>query len=180
MVEVVLQLFDTPWLRDSWDKDDIYFFEDNTGTIYYDKPFLVTNFRSSTITSQDHLRRDSLNATTSPVNEMHTYKRTKAVLLSLGIVILELWFNQPLESCRWRNDYLNANGEETYFTRLNTAMIWQDLALEEGGVRLHDLTDACINSSFGISKPDLREPEVQMNIYTRVAEPLKELLEYFK
>ena len=25
MVEVVLQLFDTPWLRDTWDKDDIFF-----------------------------------------------------------------------------------------------------------------------------------------------------------
>lgn len=180
MVEIVLQLFDTPWLRDNWDKDDIYFFEDNKGIIYYDKPFLVSNFRSPMATSQDHHRPDSLDAAMSPVNEMHAYKRTKAVLLSLGIVILELWFNQPFESCGWRKDFLSPNGEETYFTRLSTALIWQELALEEGGVRLHDLTDACINSSFGMTRPDLREREVQMSIYTRVAEPLKELIKYFE
>ena len=142
-------------------------------------PFLVSDFESPSLRRAEH-RRDSLTATLPSVDEMHTYKRTKAVLLSLGIVILELWFNQPIESCGWRNDYLNSNGEETDFTRLSTALRWQELALEEGGTRLHELTDACINSSFGIARPDLREREVQMSIYTRVAEPLKELLEYFK
>lgn len=179
LVEAVLQLFDTPWLQDSWGKEDIHFFEDNSGSIYYDKPFLVSDFTSCGSTSQDTPKSYPGTGLPSSVNAMHTYERTKAVLLSLGIMILELWFNRPIESCRWHRDYLNPNGEENDCTRLNTASKWQRLALEEGGTKLHELTSTCIYNSFGMARPDLRCREMQMSIYTNVAEPLKELLKYF-
>ena len=101
------------------------------------------------------------------------------MLLSLGVVILELWFNRPFESCRWRSEYFGPNGEENDFTRRATALKWQEIALEEGGTRLHELTNACLTNSFGTARPDLRNRKVQSIIYTRVAEPLRELLDFF-
>ena len=73
LVEAVLQLFDTPWLQDNWGKDDIHFFEDRSGSIYYDMPFLVSDFDPSKTTRRFASRRRSVNSLPSSVQEMHTY-----------------------------------------------------------------------------------------------------------
>lgn len=69
-----------------------------------------------------------------------SHKRTKASLLFLIILILEMWFNKSIGSCYFRDRVLGPDGEENEFTRFNTKKKWPEQALEEGGIDFDSLT----------------------------------------
>ena len=168
MTKVLLQLYSSPWLGHTWCKDDIHFFEDKSGAVRFDIPFLVTNFNPSVT-----------DASLPPAN-ITRQQRTRATLLSLGILILELWFNKSIDSCPWLGDYLGPDGCRNEHTLFITAIRWQEQALEEGGMDLHNVTTCCIYGSFGIPIQDLGDRELQNAVYSKVVEPLERILARYK
>ena len=168
MAKVVLQLHNCPWLREDWTKDDIYFFQDRQGKIYFDSMALTNEFYSV-----------KLSTPAEPLTSTNSYpsrKRTKASLLSLGVLILEMWFNKSIESCNFRNSFLGPDGEENEFTRFNTTQKWQEQALEEGGINFDSLTYRCVYGDFGTAKQDLHDEELRKAVYQEVVQPLERIL----
>ena len=168
MAKVVLQLHNCPWLREDWTKDDIYFFRDRQGKIYLDSMALTNQFYSV-----------KLSTPAEPLTSTNSYpsrKRTKASLLSLGVLILEMWFNKSIESCNFRNSFLGPDGEENEFTRFNTTQKWQEQALEEGGIDFDSLTYRCVYGDFGTAKQDLHDEELRKAVYQEVVQPLERIL----
>ncbi|KAF2661222.1 hypothetical protein K491DRAFT_619878 [Lophiostoma macrostomum CBS 122681] len=168
MSRVVLQLHSCPWLKDNWTKDDIYFFRDRQGKLYLDSMALTSKFYPAKLSAS----LEPLASTTSHPSR----KRTKTSLLSLGVLILEMWFNKSIESCNFRDRFLGPDGEETEFTKFNTAQKWQEKALEEGGIDLDSLTYRCVYGDFGAAKQDLNDEELRKAVYQEVVHPLERIL----
>ena len=101
-------------------------------------------------------------------------------LLSLGILILELWFNQSIESLRFRNDYLGKGGKATEYTDYNTAQKWLEQTMDEAGPDLHDPTRRCIYCAFGASSQNLEDDELRKAVCDGVVAPLERLLQRFE
>ena len=168
MAKVVLQLSNCPWLKEDWTKDDIYFFRDRQGKVYFDSMALTSNFYSAKLST----RLEPLASAISHPSR----KRTKASLLSLGVLILEMWFNKSIESCSFRDRFLGPDGEENEFTRFNTTQKWQEQALEEGGIDFDSLTYRCVYGDFGTAKQDLNDEELRKAVYQEVVQPLERIL----
>lgn len=172
MAKVVLQLYLCPWLNEEWSKDDIYLFRNKRGEIDLGSLSLDCNFHLATLLPTVPV----IVPTTSNQNR----KRTKASLLSLGIFILEMWFNMPLESCPFWPKYLGPDGLENEFTKFNTAQKWQEQALEEGGIDFDNLTYRCIHGDFGTAKQDLHEDVFRRAVHSDVIEPFERILARFE
>ena len=155
----LLELFSSPWLPDNWDKNNIYFFIDNGNRVMPECPFLVSN--SVTIKES--------------VNPKHSN-----ALLSLGTVILELWFDQPLESQPCWRDSFGPGDIQTKFTKFNAAATWQGEKIGADGGRVpHDITRRCIWSDFGLGTQSLGDKELVKAVYERVVGELENLLDGF-
>ncbi|KAL8885969.1 MAG: hypothetical protein Q9192_006558 [Flavoplaca navasiana] len=79
----MLQLHTGPWLHESWGKRDVHFLQDQQDNIQAEQPFLV--------------RQIGTNGAESTVTSKTTSRGCNTSLLSLGILILELWFNERIE-----------------------------------------------------------------------------------
>jgi len=163
----MLQLHTGPWLCETWGKKDIYFFQDRDGFIHTEQPFLIGHF-SSDATEIKEARL-----------EKSTSRACNSSLLSLGILILELWFNERIESLPFRRRFQGAEGEDNEYTDFNTAQKWQEQAMEEAGLDLHNSTRRCIYCAFGAASQDLEDEELRRAVYSEVVQPLEKLLQRF-
>ena len=104
----LLQLSCTAWLRTTWSKDTIYFLCQGVGPaacVNFNRPYVLLNFdrsKSGTNLSQ-------------PSDDL------KEALLDLGILLLEIWHSQTLETHFSRQQ---SPGE--YYERLALASKWLD------------------------------------------------------
>ncbi len=163
----MLQLHTGPWLRDDWGKRDIYFLQDPDGFIHTEQPFLTRHFSPYTAeTSGSHRERS-------------TFRACSSSLLSLGILILELWFNGRIESLPFRRTYQGPDGLDNEYTEFNTAQKWQEQAMEEAGLDLHNPTRRCIYCAFGSVSQDLEDEELRRAVYSEVIQPLERLLQRY-
>ncbi|KAF8421820.1 hypothetical protein EV426DRAFT_711622 [Tirmania nivea] len=170
----LLQLYPGPWLGERWGKQDVFFFQSADGTIHTHLPFLLSQFQSST-TLQSSSKIDGILA-----NPQSRGGGPSPPLLSLGILILELWFNQSIESLRFRNDYLGKGGKATEYTDYNTAQKWLEQTMDEAGPDLHDPTRRCIYCAFGASSQNLEDDELRKAVCDGVVAPLERLLQRFE
>jgi len=169
MAKILLQLFQCPWLNEDWSKEDLVFFRDRDGSLLLETLSLDTDFYPKSVSFVPRSQSSG-----SDVNLDR--KRAKASLLSLGVLVLELWFYKSLESRPFRSKYLGPTGLENEFTRFNTAQVWQEQALEEGGIDLDTLTYRCIHGDFGTSRQDLNDEELRKAVYCEVVQPLEKIL----
>lgn len=166
----MLQLHTGPWLCDTWGKRDIYFLQSHDGFIHTNYPFLVCDFtpdcQATGIKSgETRLERSSDSCNSS--------------LLSLGVLILELWFNQTIESQPFRFKFQGPDGNDNEYTDFNTAQKWQEQAMEEAGLDLHNSTRRCIYCAFGAVSQDLEDEELRRAVYSEVVQPLEKLRDRF-
>ncbi|KAF2004976.1 hypothetical protein P154DRAFT_585250 [Amniculicola lignicola CBS 123094] len=172
MANILLQLFQCPWLNENWSKDDIFFFRDSQGKIFLETMSLHGVFYPKSVPSPPKAPDSA-----PPVNDPRSDRKlAKAALLSLGVLILELWFYKPIESCAFRKRYLGSDGNENEFTTLNTAQVWQEQAQEEGGSDFDKLTYRCIHGDFGTAKQDLNDEELKKAVYCEVVQPLEQMI----
>ena len=167
----MLQLHTGPWLCETWGKRDIYFLQDRDGVLRTGHPFLVCHFSPG---KQAH-RTESEDVRI----ERSTSRASNSSLLSLGILILELWFNQKIESQPFRNGFQGPDGRDNEYTDFNTAQKWQEQAMEEAGLDLHNPTRRCIYCAFGAVSQDLEDDELRRAVYSEVVQPLEKLLGRF-
>ena len=93
----MLQLHTGPWLCETWGKRDIHFLQGHDGFIHTKYLFLVCDFNSNNQTTGTDSEDERLERSTS--------RACHSSLLSLGILILELWFNQTIESQPFRGRF---------------------------------------------------------------------------
>ncbi|KAL8650705.1 MAG: hypothetical protein Q9226_005028 [Calogaya cf. arnoldii] len=162
----MLQLHTGPWLHESWGKKDICFLKDQKDTIYPEHPFLV--------------RQISTNDAESKVTSTATSRGCNTSLLSLGILILELWFNDRIEAQPFYKQYQDQEGNDNEYTAFNAAQKWQEQAMEEAGLDLHNPTRRCIYCAFGAASQDLEDEELRRAVYSEVVQPLEKLHSRFE
>ncbi|KAI9756017.1 MAG: hypothetical protein M4579_004062 [Chaenotheca gracillima] len=167
LASTLLQLHQTPWLNERWSGKDIYFLQTGTGMI----------------TSQPYVSQKFLKAPTSaaPNGQSGTSppRSCNESVFSLGIVLLELCFNQPLEDRRLPED-LGPDGQPNAFTDLSTARRLCTEALQERGPRFGDAVRRCIFCSFEPRSTDLQDDAFREAVYNNVVIPLEEDLQYFE
>lgn len=170
----MLQLHTSPWLNETWGKRDIYFLQSHDGHIHSEHPFVIYRFesRNHVKSPQERGYQQSIQRTTSQM--------CNKSLLSLGILILELWFSESIETQPFRKEFLGPTGKENEYTDFNTAQKWQERALEEAGLDLHSATRRCIYCAFGAVSQDLEDEELRKAIYEGVIQPLERLQARFE
>lgn len=103
----LLQLSQTPWLRTVWSKDEIFFLQRPSflDQIYdYNRPYISISFSSSVADNPPKPQLDP-----------------KVAILELGILLLEIWHNETLES-----HFPEQQNLIQYHDRLNFATQWLD------------------------------------------------------
>jgi hypothetical protein len=160
----LLQLHPGPWLKHEWSKKDIYFFRRSDGHVETNYPVLVCNFMAEKPSSEVTLTAQTM------------HQGSKVSLLSLGILVMELWFGQPIESLPFRKQFLGQDGAENEFTNFNTAQKWQEQTLEDGGLELHNITRRCIYCAFGAASQDLNDKELRRAVYDEVVQGLERIV----
>jgi hypothetical protein len=170
----LLQLYSGPWLPETWSSKDIYFFQKSNGVIHTDHPLVHYQFQSRS-------NRDDSKDIIYPINARKQRSHSgNSSLLSLGIVILELWFNRTLESLSFRKDFFGPDGKENEYTNFNTAQKWQEMTMEEAGPDLYNPTRRCVYCAFGAASQDLEDDELKRAVYDEVVQPLERLLGRFE
>lgn len=164
----LLKLYPTPWLPRRRGKTDVYFFQRKDGEIITENPFLLCK----TVPTKDHFWPKG------PVRKENLHDHADA-LLSLGILIMELWFGEVIESRTFWKKYCDNEGNEKGLTSLMAAIEWQKQAKDEGGVGLHDITHRCILGNFGMTTMNLDDEKCVGAVYDGVVKPLEGLLAYF-
>ncbi|KAK8136421.1 hypothetical protein PG984_004361 [Apiospora sp. TS-2023a] len=91
-------------------------------------------------------------------SEQEEVDHSKA-LLAIGIIIMELWFGQTIESRPFWKEHCDAQGREKEFTPLTAALEWQRKTMDEAGIVLHEITHRCIKGNFGVTTMDLNNAE---------------------
>ena len=92
-------------------------------------------------------------------------------LSNLGILLLELLFNQPVESQEFRNLYLGQDGKPHEQTNYMTALHWSDMVWEEEP-ELESVVKCCISCIFE-EKADWGNRKFVQAVWVRVCEPLE-------
>ncbi|KAI0384932.1 hypothetical protein F5Y04DRAFT_201728 [Hypomontagnella monticulosa] len=160
----MLELYPTPWLPQIFGKTDVYFFVRKDGEIILESPFLLckdsTN-QGSVIEKNPSMNRDHSNA-----------------LLALGIMIMELWFGQSIESRPFWKEHCDEKGNEKTFTSFTAAIEWQKKAIDEAGIILHDVTYRCVRGIAGPTTINLDDSECVRAIFDQVIRPLEGLMAY--
>ncbi|KAL9036444.1 MAG: hypothetical protein Q9180_004296, partial [Flavoplaca navasiana] len=162
----MLQLHTGPWLHESWGKRDVHFLQDQQDNIQAEQPFLV--------------RQIGTNDAESAINSSTISRGCNTSLLSLGILILELWFNERIEAQPFYKQYQDQEGNDNEYTAFNAAQKWQEQAMEEAGLDLHNPTRRCIYCAFGAASQDLEDEELRRAVYSEVVQPLEKLHSRFE
>ncbi|KAK3485951.1 uncharacterized protein B0T23DRAFT_408034 [Neurospora hispaniola] len=173
----LLELFPSPWFPGDWDKNDIYFSVSPDGSVNTEVPFLISrNDSTRTSNAQSQEGRESAAESTSHTSRPHDHGN---ILLSLGVLILELWFGQPLESQpSWQANF-GRNGKETEFTKFNAAATWQRMVGDDGGPRLHSITHRCVHGNFGLDTQSLEDAKLIKAVYENVVMELQHVYDGF-
>jgi hypothetical protein len=161
-----------PWLKENWSKNDIHFFRDRQGRILLETISLDSSFYPKSLLPCTYRLVRSTAST-----DFHTKRKyAKASLISLGILVLELWFDKSIDSCAFRTKYSGPDGCENEFATLNTARVWQSQALEAGGIDLDNLTYRLIHGDFCDAKQDFNDEELRKAVYVEVVQPPERIL----
>jgi hypothetical protein len=157
----VLQLHETPWLRDNWGMDDILFIKraENNG---YDHPFVSQRL--------DHANRNSSSTTSSTMSRIIRNQ----TLYALGLSLIELWYGKPLSVLSIAGDQAETN----QMTEWNTADRLVEELYNEAGGKYSDAVRRCIRCDFDRRGSSLQDVTFQRAVYQGVVAQLQENLDF--
>jgi hypothetical protein len=173
----LLQLYATPWFNERWSKSDILFLTNdaaiNPGSrrpprpVDIERPLLAQRFLpSGTITPSTN---STLPRPTHP----------NLSVLSLGIMLLELWFATPIEARRLPSDLVD--GKPNSSTDLAVAERWvkENANLEDIPAGYWQAVSSCIYCFFQPMPRDksLENPDFREAIWQNVVVPLERELQ---
>ena len=163
----VLQLHETPWLDQCWNKDSIFFVK-RPGMIMYDQPFVSRDFNHATPPAE-----------TGMPPSMTCIIRNQP-LYALGVALIELWYNKPLQELWKEQDGLFDTGvrQDDLMTEWRTANRLVDDLYNEAGGMYGDAVRRCIRCDFDRRASSLDDIEFQRDVYHGVVSQLKKNYEY--
>ena len=165
----VLQLHKTPWIDENWGKDDILFI-DHPSSPLFDHPYVSRQFSSCKI-SQTNQQCSGDGANTSRII------RNKA-LFDLGVLLIELWYGQPLEKLRTPED-LSTDGTPNITSDWCTAdRIANQMYLDAGG-RYSEAVRRCIRCDFDRRETSLEDKNFREAVYDGVVSLLEKNFKQF-
>jgi hypothetical protein len=165
LAHAVLHCSNGPWLCENWSKEHVCFFRnDPSWEPDTSRPFLKIQFEDSSVDPQDSGYSESLFS-------LHS----NPALLSLGILLLEIYLNGPIEES-WTEGDLN-EGQPNGNTNLTAALRILDDRQEDIYERYRAAIRACLEWDLqGLDRDNLPQ-----KIYDEIVEPLEqELLHGFK
>ncbi|KAI1327597.1 hypothetical protein F5Y16DRAFT_371169 [Xylariaceae sp. FL0255] len=174
----VLELYPTPWLPRVLGKEDVYFFVRKDGQLIPESPFLLSKAPSPRAAAEDVAVPQMHISDTGTGTAVVAYDHSDA-LLGLGIIIMELWFGQPIESLPFWSDHCDEKGQAKAFTSFTAAIEWQKKAIGEAGIALHDVTYRCIRGNVGPTTIDLNDSHCVRAVFDQVIKPLEGLMACF-
>jgi hypothetical protein len=164
----MLQLYSTPWLSDYWRSSEIFFLYRSgaTPTSIYKNPFVYSSLSPQKGKSTPSQR------TTSRVIRNQT-------LFALGVLLIELWYGQPLEELQSASD-LNHQGTPGIAWCTATRIAEEELEFQ-AGKRYADAVRRCIRCEFGEHRSaDLQSERFQQAVFEGVVVPIEKTLEQFQ
>jgi hypothetical protein len=169
----VLRFQKTPWLHKSWGSNDITFYctneriqRDTTIT----SPYL--NVRLSSSATGQIMQSDSNDSNDCNASSLSQ----NATLFSLGVVLIELGYDAPLQTLRQEEDI--KGGASNQFTDFFTATRLSKLVSKRLNTRYGKLVQRCLACNFGVGT-ELEAPELQSAVVVNVVNELDECLKLF-
>ena len=155
----ILQLQQTPWLRDDWTKEDLSLCKDCTDET---KQYVLVS-RAFSATERPDSRRAAM---------VFGLPRNKT-LFALGVFLIELCFGKAFESLRSPQDPLDANGHANILTDLSAADRLTKHIYGEVGDRYGDVVRRCIHCDFNRRSVNLEDDDFRQAVYEGVIVPLQ-------
>ncbi|KAK0117759.1 hypothetical protein ONS95_012085 [Cadophora gregata] len=161
LAHAILHYCESPWVSNSWNKQHVSFFATLNGPDLM-RPYLETQFEARTAPSD------------GVVDDL--YSHPSPALLSLGILLLELYLSKPIESL-WE-----ADDTEDGMEGVNTNWITAEKQLEKMGDDLYEgyrnAIQACLKVDYVDSEDfSLDNESFRKLIYERVVIPLEDELD---
>ncbi|KAH7380832.1 hypothetical protein BKA64DRAFT_221672 [Cadophora sp. MPI-SDFR-AT-0126] len=161
LAHAILHYCESPWVSNSWNKQHVSFFATLKGPDLM-RPYLATQFEAGTARLDDTV--DDL------------FRHPSPALLSLGILLLELYLSKPIESL-WEADDTDDGMEG-----INTNWITAEKQLEKMDDDLYEgyrnAIRACLKVDYVDSEDlSLDNEDFRKLIYERVVVPLEDELE---
>ena len=157
----ILGLGASPWLPNRWDRDDVVLVKSIHPYTSSLGPFFVHKRLVETVV----------------LSFRHT-KAAETALFSLGVILLELTYQQTLEEQpQWAK--FCVDGAPNSWTAKCMAMAWQEQVENHYSDLLSDPIRRCITGGF-YSNADLSEPGFLQEVYDGVITPLEEFLSAWK
>jgi len=153
----VLQFWNTPWMDEKWDKNDIVFLEGATG------PFVSRSFIPPGIIPAQSID--------SPANKIPIIRNE--TIFALGVILIELCLGQALEDMRNVED-LGDDGAPNSLTDYMTARRLVDEVYDEGGGRYGDAVRRCIHCEFDQRNVSLEVEAFRRSFFQGVIQPLED------
>ena len=177
LAHTVLQLHDSPWLNESWSKNDIWFFP--SGVDRHQRPNIARPYISRSFKA-----RSDQNTSTSeevPVAQTDRYSHLiiNKTLFALGIVLIELALNRPFEELRtdvMSSEPSASNRSYTTVDAYQVATSLIDRVYDEQGTQYGYVVQRCLRCEFAFqdSMKRLEINAFRAAVYEGVLVPLKE------
>jgi hypothetical protein len=161
----LLHFCESPWLSTEWSKEHISFFPSSKkGDLDIRRPYLSTNF-------QNMIPEDEENA----LFRIHP----NPSVLALGILLLEIELNLPIEDERGVEDH-DEDGKPNVNTDYFAALRLFESNKSDDIYRNHrQAVYACLNCNFyeeETMEPSLDKPEFRQAVYDNIVRPLEQEL----
>lgn len=163
LASAVLQFHATPVLKDSWRGDNIIFFG-NAGSI--EVPHIAVRVGNGSV-GHDQI--------VEPTKIIQNVVRNP-YLFNLGIVLIELAYQKPIQALREEEDL--ENGKETKLTDFFAAKRLEKMIDTSMGVTYANIVRKCLDCDFGEGK-DLKSPALQAVFFKDVVCELERLEQAF-
>jgi hypothetical protein len=168
----VLQLHSTPWLEETWAKDDILLLfgsKQHNDTIL--QPYISRRFENSA--QRGSCSTNSLSLTASAKERLTSWVKNE-MLFTLGLILIELGYQKSIEKLALPSEK-DANGQCSSFTPILTAARLHKEIHECAGYHYAHAVDGCLNFDFG----DSHEAKFQVAFIKHVIGPLEEAYQHF-
>jgi hypothetical protein len=173
MGSTVLQLHSTPWLED-WNKQDIQYLPEAESETAQSPTSPVQPYISRRFSSNKS--RTSSVPSSKTISQAASFVRNET-LFTLGIVLIELAYNKPIEDL-----YEKGDGEPTLATtrQLTAVRLHKQIHLQMGK-QYQRAVVSCLFCDFGTdgSDADLKVPLFQRKVLEYIVLPLEEAMKYF-
>lgn len=158
----LLQLHSTPWLSDAWGGEDIRFL-DITDADPYEKPFIARR-----VTSEGEVQLQG--------TSFDGFIRN-GPLFHLGILLIELCFNEPFERLREKVQG-RIDGHQTRISDYHVAERLLSDVSDEGGTTYGTAVTRCIRCNFDTPSLSLENGSFREAVYKGVVSLLEEDLSH--